>query len=82
MQLLLRRRDLVTECPFCDGQGSVCKARIVKLNRIIYICDECDTIWLDRNDIKETNSNRFDEFMKQNGLLPLWSELTIIKREC
>jgi Zn-finger nucleic acid-binding protein len=72
----------VTECPFCDGQGIVCKARIVKLNLTIYICDECDTIWLDRKDIKETNCNRFEDFMEQNGLLPLWSELTNIQREC
>jgi len=71
----------VTECPFCDGQGIVCRAHIEKLDRIIYICDECDTIWLERKDIKETSCNRFDNFMEQNGLLPLWSELSNIERE-
>lgn len=69
------------ECPFCDGQGIVCRASIKKLDRIIYICDECDTIWLEGNEIKETNCNRFDTFMEQYGLLPLWSELTNIERD-
>lgn len=71
----------MTECPFCDGQGIVCRASIKKIDRIIYICDECDTIWLESNEIKETNCSSFVSFMEQNGLLPLWSELTHIERE-
>jgi hypothetical protein len=70
----------VTECPFCQGQGMICKAEVKKLARIIYICDECDTIWLDGGEIKEETCLRFDDFMNQHGLQPLWSELDCIEK--
>jgi len=71
----------VTECPFCDGQGLVCQAEVKKLNRTIYICDECDTVWLDQKELKEETCLRFDGFMKQHGLQALWSELTHIRKD-
>ncbi|GHH99912.1 hypothetical protein [Neobacillus kokaensis] len=67
-------------CPFCDGQGVICKAEIKALGRIIYICDECDTIWLDGEEINEENCKRFDDFMNQYGLQPEWTELSDIER--
>jgi Zn-finger nucleic acid-binding protein len=68
------------ECPFCEVQGIICKAEVKKLARTIYICDECDTIWLDGDEIKEETCLRFDEFMNQYGLQPLWSELDHIEK--
>ncbi|WP_053360765.1 hypothetical protein [Bacillus sp. FJAT-27251] len=65
----------MVECPFCDGQGIVHRAEVKKLNRTIFICDECDTIWLDGIEINEENARRFDQFMSEHGLPPLWSEL-------
>jgi hypothetical protein len=63
------------ECPFCEGQGMIRKAVVKKLARTIYICDECDTLWLDGDEINEETCLRFDEFMNQHSLQPLWSEL-------
>ncbi|MFP7298918.1 hypothetical protein [Neobacillus niacini] len=68
-------------CPFCDGQGIVHKAKIEKTNRTIYICDECDSIWLDDKEINVKKVKRFDDFMRKNNLKPLWSELTDIERD-
>jgi hypothetical protein len=71
----------VIYCPFCDGQGVVHKARVDKLNRTIYICDECDTIWPEGKEIHLKIAKRFDDFMSNNDLKPLWSELTDIVRD-
>ena len=71
----------MTECPFCDGQGLVYQAEVKKLNRPIYICDECDTVWLDGKELKEETCLRFADFMKQHGLQALWSELTHIRKD-
>jgi hypothetical protein len=67
-------------CPFCDGQGIVHKAKVEKLNHTIYICDECDTIWPEGMEVNKENCNRFEDFMSDNGLKPLWSELTEVVR--
>lgn len=66
-------------CPFCEGQGVIYKARIIKNNVAIFICDECDTMWLNSN-IKENSCINFGEFMDSLGLKPLWSELHEINK--
>jgi hypothetical protein len=71
---------MVIYCPFCDGQGIVVLATVKKLNRSIHICDECDTMWLKGERIETETGKSFDLFMKNNGLEPLWSELTSIQR--
>ncbi|WP_216638008.1 hypothetical protein [Bacillus sp. FJAT-29814] len=58
----------------------MCKAMVAKLDHHIYICDECDTIWLEGVQFKEENCQRFDAFIEANGLEPLWGELTDIDR--
>ncbi|MEW9053049.1 MAG: hypothetical protein AB2392_17950 [Neobacillus sp.] len=68
-------------CPFCDGQGIVVHATVKKINRNIHICDECDTMWLEGEPINAETCKSFDRFMKNNGLEPLWSELTNIERD-
>jgi hypothetical protein len=34
-------------CPRCDGNGLVYKATLAPLNKTIFICDECEAMWLD-----------------------------------
>jgi hypothetical protein len=46
----------------------------------IYICDECDTVWMADVELAEDNCQRFDVFMEANGLKPLWNELADIER--
>lgn len=61
-------------CPFCDGQGVIYKAKIKNTGLIIYICDECDTVWKNTA-IDEDSSLKFKDVMSDLGLQPLWSEL-------
>jgi len=66
-------------CPFCDGQGLINKAIIKETDIKIFICEECDTIWL-TDDIQEDNCLNFKEFMSKLGRNPFWSELSEIER--
>lgn len=65
-------------CPFCDGQGVINKAIIKKNKSVIYICDECDTVWKDLT-LSEDDCERFDVLMEQLRLKPLWSELESVE---
>jgi hypothetical protein len=38
-------------CPRCDGQGLVYKATLVPLKKDLLICDECEALWLDENEL-------------------------------
>ena len=37
-------------CPYCN-QGRIVKVNTKKSNEIIYICEECDTVWGNYDDI-------------------------------
>lgn len=40
-------------CPLCDGNGLISRIRLEPLNKIVYLCDECEATWLDQNiDVK------------------------------
>ena len=66
-------------CPFCDDQGVINKATIKGTEVILYICDECDTVWKDR-DIIGYNCDNFESVMNALGRKDLWSELTDVER--
>lgn len=63
-------------CPYCN-QGEVLTAIIKHTNMIIYICDECDTVWLHTIDDKTGLS--FSQFMENQNQKPLWSELEVLR---
>lgn len=66
-------------CPFCDGQGVIYKAKIKATGQVVYICDECDTLWKTSN-ITENDCINFDSYMMALGLQGLWSNLDIISK--
>jgi hypothetical protein len=33
-------------CPRCDGNGLIYKALLTPIHQEIFICDECDAMWL------------------------------------
>ena len=66
-------------CPFCEGYGIIYKAKIKNTDSIIYICDECDTVWKNL-EIIEDNSLVFKDVLKEFGLQPLWSELEEVEK--
>ena len=61
-------------CPCCYNQGAINKATVKGTNLEIYICDECDLVWVNL-DINETNWETLTNFMNKLGLKALWSEL-------
>ena len=64
-------------CPYCE-QGIVLMARIRKVNKNMYVCDECDIVW-----VKEINTQEgigFDAFMKSEGCEASWDELEIVDK--
>ena len=65
--------------PFCEGYGIIYKAKIKNTDSIIYICDECDTVWKNL-EIIEDNSLVFKDVLKEFGLQPLWSELEEVEK--
>jgi hypothetical protein len=65
-------------CPRCDGQGTVLKATITKLNRTIFLCDECDATWFDQHLISNTDFIDFTTYMEAAGLPAVYSEIEIV----
>lgn len=64
-------------CPYCD-QGEIVKAIIKKSNKMIYICDECDTVWTSREKISDTTGLSFYLYANAHNLKPLWTELELL----
>lgn len=64
-------------CPWCD-QGWIHEVRINALDRIVYLCDECDTLWHTPEEIGPEPMESYHHFMRAHGLPDVWSELTIL----
>jgi len=64
------------ECPRCEGQGLINKAKVKGLEIEIYVCDECEATWLKGETLSVKGFQDFGTFMKSLGLKGLWSELT------
>ncbi len=65
-------------CPYCE-QGSILKARVKKNNKIIYICDECDTVWESIEEISDRSGKSINMFMQEIGCEPYWDELELME---
>lgn len=66
-------------CPYCDGEGEVYRAKVSATGECVYICSECDSLWLQPR-IMEDGVAFFDDFMLERGLKPLWSELEDVEK--
>ncbi len=66
-------------CPFCEGQGEVYRVVVKQTSETIYLCGECDSVWLTEN-IGEDNATNFEDYMSEQGFEPLWSELDYIEK--
>jgi hypothetical protein len=64
-------------CPGCS-QGRVLCARVRALDEGIYVCDECETMWFQKDDIGSRKPCNFVNFMRGRGLEGLWSELEVV----
>lgn len=69
---------MAINCKFCDGEGEIYQAEINLTGETIYICDECDTVWLSP-ELRDIDAQSFENIMMDRGLNALWSELVEIK---
>lgn len=63
-------------CPYCN-QGKIYKAIIKSTNEIIFICDECDTVWTSNEKISDTTGIIFSLYANVCNFEPIWSELEL-----
>ena len=64
-------------CPYCE-QGAIIWAKVKRDERVIQICEECDTVWNWNDKIDEADGMSFDEFMlRYYKSVALWDELNI-----
>lgn len=53
-------------CPYC-GQGALYRIEIRKIGIESYICDECDTVWLRYEDVRNGLGTFADNLLKWLG---------------
>ncbi len=63
-------------CPRCN-QGWVMDVRIIPVARDAFVCQECDALWFERDEIAATSFVDFGTFLLQHGGKGLWSELEV-----
>lgn len=64
-------------CPRCDGQGIICEGAVRATGQDVYICDECDALWLSFADIGVKSHVDASEYLKSIGGKGEPSELAI-----
>ena len=64
-------------CPRCQ-QAYLLKAKIKKINKVIFLCEECEAMWLENQDINLLNFVDFGTYLVSHRLQPLWDEIEVI----
>ena len=64
-------------CPYCE-QGEILKAKVKKTGEIIYICDECDSVW--KQKIIDDNATNFYDYAEENNIQITGDDLEIIEK--
>lgn len=64
-------------CPYCK-QGDILKANVKINHQIIFICEECDTVWNENETISSQTGRAFENFANQLNIRALWDELGLI----
>lgn len=54
-------------CPRCDGNGFIYQATIIPLAQEIFMCDECDALWLDKSSIENNSFYDFTSYVESHG---------------
>ena len=54
-------------CPVCRGQGIIEKMRIKATKEIVYVCDECESLWPEGPEITAESSVGASEFFEARG---------------
>jgi len=62
-------------CPRCDQQGEVELMVIKKTGERVYLCDECDALWKEGDEVTKSNFIDFSTYVAQFGLSGTWDEI-------
>lgn len=66
----------------CCGQGWVLPFRIIKLDKIVFSCVECDALWFDVTSIGnqelEPNTN-MTAYLEEHGIRPMPNEVEVMQ---
>lgn len=62
-------------CPRCDGQGAIYKAILKQKHIMLYICDECEATWIDKDKIELSRFKDLSTLLEEYGLTYLESEI-------
>ena len=65
-------------CPRCldEAYGLIYKAKIKKLDKVIYLCDECEWFWESEDSIGNNElAKGFEKYMENKGIENPWGEL-------
>lgn len=65
-------------CPYCM-QGLILKAKLKIDNSIVFICNECDTVWKEHEPISNQTGKSFYLFADELSIKPLWNSLEILE---
>ena len=66
-------------CPYCQ-QDYVWEVSINDLPGPLYMCLECDTVWVAPQDIHDGKGQNFEDFMAQQGRVADWKAITKVKQ--
>jgi ribosomal protein L37AE/L43A len=61
-------------CPGCN-QGRVFHVRIKASDKRIFVCEECETTWMSREEIGVKQPVNFAQFLRANELKGEWAEV-------
>ena len=59
---------MIMSCPICEGQGNIYNAKVLDLEIIIKICDECEACWNQDQMVNIENFIGLTTFLKKHGL--------------
>ena len=63
-------------CPYCE-QGVVLSVRVKVNNMIVYICEECDTVWMNK-EITIYNGMNLDRFSERINYALSWEDFELL----
>ena len=65
-------------CKFCE-QGEIFEVKTKKTNEIVYLCDECEALWLS-DEFKDEEAVALWLFMEERNLSSTWDQFIVIKQ--
>ena len=63
-------------CPVC-GQGWVIPAKLKSDGTPVWVCEECEVLWLGAEEPAGPPDDTLSTFLEGRGVRPLWSEIDV-----